>query len=68
MEVSQGGEAQMQKWEDMHKAVSTQRSLIVYTSKVSASIFPKRDLGELAPQVIQMISTHMPPAKVKIRG
>ena len=68
VEVSQGGEAQMQKWEDMHKAVSTQRSLIVYTSKVSASIFPKRDLGELAPQVIQMISTHMPPAKVKIRG
>ena len=68
VEVSQGGEVQMQKWEDMHKAVSTQRSLILYTSKVSASIFPKQDLGELAPQVIQMISTHMPPAKVKIRG
>lgn len=68
MEVSQGEEAQTQKWEDMFKAVSTQRSLIVYTSRVNASIFPKQDLGELTPQVIEMISTHMPPAKVKIRG
>ncbi len=68
IEVSQGGEVQTQKWEDMFKAVSTQRSLIVYTSKINASIFPKQDLGELTPQVIRMISTHMPPAKVKIRG
>ena len=68
MEVSQGGEVQTQKGEDMCKAVSTQRSLIVYTSRVNASIFPRQDLGELTPQVIRMISTHMPPAKVKIRG
>lgn len=68
MEVSQGEETQTQKWEDMYRAVSTQRSLIVYTSKVNASIFPRQDLGELTPQVIEMISTHMPPAKVKIRG
>ncbi len=67
MEVSQGGEVQTQKWEDMFRAVSTQRSLIVYTSRVNASIFPKKDLGELTPRVIEMISTHMPPAKVKIR-
>lgn len=68
MEVSQHGEMQTQKWEDMFKAVSTQRSLIVYTSRVNASIFPKQDLGELTPRVIEMISIHMPPAKVKIRG
>lgn len=68
MEVSQGGETQSQKWEDILKAVSTQRSLIIYTSRVNASIFPKQDLGELTPRVIKMISTHMPPAKVKIRG
>ena len=68
MEVSQGEETQTQKWDDMYKAVSTQRSLIVYTSRVNASIFPKQDLGELTPRVIEMISTHMPPAKVKIKG
>ena len=68
IEVSQNGETQSQKWEDLHKAVSTPRSLIVYTSSVNASVFPKSDLGDKAPAVIQMISTHMPPKKVKIRS
>ncbi len=67
MEVSQNEETQSQKWEDMHKAVSTPRSLIVYTSPVNASIFPKKDLGEKTVGVIEIISTHMPPKKVKIR-
>ena len=68
MEGSQKGEAQSQKWEEMHKAVSTPRSLIIYTSPVNASIFPRKDLGEKAPLVIEIISTHMSPKKVKIRG
>lgn len=67
IEVSQGDEVQAQKWEDMYKAISTTRSLIIYTSPVNASIFPKRELGDLAPGVIEIISTHMPPSKVKIR-
>lgn len=68
IEVSQNGEVQSQKWEDLFKAVSTPRSLIVYTSRVNASIFPKKDLQENTAAVIRMISTHMPPRKVKIRG
>lgn len=68
IEVSQGGEVQKQAWNEMHKAVSTQRSIILYTSRISASIFPKRDLGESVNRVIEIISTHMPPDKVKIRG
>lgn len=67
IEVSQGGEMQGQKWEDMHKAVSTMKSIILYTSPVNASIFPRRDLGERTAGVIEMISTHMPASKVKIR-
>lgn len=66
--VAQNGERQSQSWESMYKAVSTPRILILYTSPVNASIFPKKDLGEKALSVTQMISTHMPPKKVKIRG
>lgn len=66
--VAQNGERQSQSWENMYKAVSTPRSLILYTSPVNASIFPKKDLGGKALSVTQMISTHMPPKKVKIRG
>ncbi len=67
LEVSQGEETQMQSWENMHRAVSTSKSIILYTTVMNASIFPRRELGDMAPEVIQMISTHMPPKKVKIR-
>ncbi len=68
IEVSQDGAVDSQKWEDMYKAVSTGSSIIVYTSRVNACIFPKKDLGESKYKVIEMISTHMPPKKVKIRS
>ncbi len=65
--VSQDGVEQKQAWEDMVKAVSTTRSIIVYTSKVSATILPKRELGDRKAAVIEIISTHMAPSKVKIK-
>ena len=68
IEVSQDGAVDSQKWEDMYKAVSTGTSIIVYTSRINACIFPKKDMGESKYKVIEMISTHMPPKKVKIRS
>lgn len=68
IEVSQDDATEDQKWADMYKAVSTNRSIIVYTSRINACIFPKKDLGEDKYKVIEMISTHMPPNKVKIRS
>lgn len=65
--ISQGEQSQNHKWEDMYKAISTSRSIIVYTSKVSATIFPRKQLNGDAVKVIEVISTHMPPKKVKIR-
>lgn len=68
IEVSQDETVQMQLWDDMYKAVSTSGSILVYTNKINACIFPKKDLGEKRAAVIEAISTHMPPNKVKIRG
>ena len=65
--VSQDGVMECQKWEDMHKAVSTSKSIIVYTNPVNACIFPRRELGDRQQQVIAYISTHMDPKKVNIR-
>lgn len=65
--VSQGDQTQTQEWENMYKATSTSRSIIVYTTKVNATIFPRSQVGEQLPALIEMISTHMPPNKVKIR-
>lgn len=66
--VSQGEATTTQSWDDMVKAMSTSRSIIVYTSRVNATIFPKVQMGDKKTAVIEMISTHMPPAKVKIRA
>ncbi|NLL80065.1 MAG: YcxB family protein [Clostridiales bacterium] len=68
VEVSQGESQAFTGWEEMYRAVSTSRSIILYTSRVNAFIFPKRDLGEKLSPLIGMISTHMPPARVKIRA
>lgn len=65
--VSQSGETQKQKWEDMYKAVSTGKSIIVYTSRAAACIFPKRDMQDQTAHVIELICTHMDASKVKIR-
>ncbi len=66
--ISQGEETVTYPWEQMHRAVSTGRSIILYTSPVNATIFPKRQLGDKKTAVIEMISTHMPPKKVRIRN
>lgn len=66
--ISQDEVSQQMPWEEMYKAVSTSKSIILYTSKYNATIFPKRDLEDRRSQLIEIISTHMPPSKVKIRS
>ncbi len=65
--VSQGGEELTVEWDQMLKAQSTNQSILLYTGKKSAWIFPKKDLGEHRYEVIEIISTHMEPAKVRIK-
>ncbi len=66
--ISQGDASSHMDWDGMHKAVSTPRSIILYTSKVNATIFPKKQLGEQTALLVQVISANMPPKKVKIRS
>lgn len=66
--ISQGEDSVQYLWEEMHKAVSTGRSIILYTSRVNATLFPKRQMEDKKTDVIEMIATHMPPNKVKIRS
>lgn len=67
IEIHVGDQIDSQPWEKMHKAVSTSKNIILYTSKNTASLFPRADLGDEETKVIEMISTHMDPKKVNIR-
>ena len=55
------------EWSGIYKVTSTTRSIILYTTRVNACIFPKDDLGADLVDVIQMISKHVEPKKVNIR-
>lgn len=54
-------------WTGIYKVVSTTRSIIVYTGRVNACIFPKDDMGSVKDAVISLISTHLDPGQVNIR-
>lgn len=66
--VSQDEAEQRIAWEDVTKAVSSADSILIYTGKKNASVLPKKQLGERLPAVVQMISTHVEPKRVHIRG
>lgn len=65
--VSSGDEELKVEWDKMIKAQSTNQSILLYTGKKSAWVFPKKDMGEHRYELIEAISTHMPPEKVKIK-
>ena len=67
VKVTQGEAEMTQPWAAVVKATSTNKSILLYTSKVNAWIFPKRDMGAKKEEVIQMISTHVSPDRVKIK-
>ncbi len=54
-------------WDKMYKAVSTSRSVILYTGRVNACILPKEDMGDQKDNVIRIISANMDPKQVNIR-
>lgn len=67
IEVSQGDIVQGHEWSAVIKAVSTGKSIILYTGKNVATIFPRKDLGGDVTEVIKIICANVEPKKVKIR-
>lgn len=67
LSVEQNGEKALNPWDEFEKAVSTGHSLILYVTRVRAIILPKDQLGDDYMAAVKMISTHIPPKRVKIR-
>ncbi len=65
--VSQGDETQSIEWDKCTKAVSTKVSIVLYTGKNNASIFPRKQLEDKLPALISVIAENMEPSKVKIK-
>ncbi len=65
--VRQGDAEATTEWNEISKAVSTQKSVILYVGRVRALIFPKKCMEGQYEEVLKMIHTHVQPKKVKIR-
>ncbi len=65
--VKAGENSDSLTWDKMYRAVSTTRSVILYTGRINACIFPKEDMGDKKDDVIRPISTHMDAKQVNIR-
>lgn len=65
--VSQGDTSQTASWDQCTKAVSTRQSIVVYTGKKNACIFPRKQLGDKLSPAIAVLAENMDPKRVKIR-
>ena len=65
--TEEGDVVQSQEWSAVVKAVSTRKSIILYTGKAVASILPREDMGSQTEAVIRMVCAHVEPKRVKIR-
>lgn len=54
-------------WDGFKKAVSTKKSIFLYTNKKSAFVFVRKDMGIDASDIIKIICANIEPKKNKIR-
>ena len=67
IQTIQGGESAKVKWENILKVVETRRCIIVYLSKVRASVIPKESIGSEYTNLTDMIKKYVDKSKVKIK-
>ena len=65
--VSQGDQTQTLSWDKLYKATSTTKSIILYTSKASATILPRKPVGEQLNSLVEIIATQVPASTLNIR-
>lgn len=65
--VSQDDVVTCAEWDKCTKAVSTRQSIVVYTGKRNACIFPRKQLGENLPGLLALLGKYMDPKKMKVR-
>ncbi|MGN0290450.1 MAG: YcxB family protein [Lachnospiraceae bacterium] len=65
--ISQNGEEATLEWEKIYKVVETKSSVLVYSSRVNAYVFPKRDMGTSFEGVCTMMREHLESYRLKLK-
>ena len=67
VQASQQDKGELIPWSDFIRVISTKGNIVLYQSRNRAVILPREDMGVQQDAVIEMISTHVTPSRVKIR-
>lgn len=65
--TSQGDAFADLPWDGLYKAVSTKRSVFLYSSRVNAYIIPRDQLGEAYGTVKSLAAAHLPNYRLKMK-
>ena len=65
--VTQKEESLPIAWEDIQEVLETKHNLIVYLSKVRAFVLPKENIGDLLPQVRELMKASVKNGKVRLK-
>ena len=65
--TSQGDAFADLPWDGLYKAVSTKRSVFLYSSRVNAYILPRDQLGEAYGTVKSLAAAHLPKYRLKMK-
>ena len=57
----------LNKWDEIAKIVSTKKCVLVYMNRVRALVLPKECMGEQYEAAIEIMRTHVPAKKMRIR-
>ncbi len=67
VEEIRAGAGRLYRWEEMERALSTTKSVLLLTSGSGVCIFPREQLKDSLIPAVEVISTHIPARKVNIR-
>ncbi|MDL2296056.1 YcxB family protein [Lachnospiraceae bacterium OttesenSCG-928-E19] len=65
--ASQGEQGNVAPWESILRVTSTRNGIFLYQGKSNAIVLPRKEMGEQEAAVIEIISTHVDPSRVKIK-
>ncbi len=65
--IVQGEEQATLEWNKIYKVVSTKSNLLVYSTRVNAYVFPRRDLGEHYEPICAMMREKLEKYRLKIK-
>lgn len=65
--ISQAGEEATLEWSKIYKVVETKSNVLVYSTRINAYVFPKRDIGDHLEGMCSMMKEQLETYRLKLK-